>query len=121
MAGEACSIHVKNNDGEIVDFVPLEDFYIFEDIDSVLNYKEAVVRCISKQFENTLLDIKYGKEYKAIGITRKHFNELEYLVMDESQDCYFYPHNYFEIIEDTNGVLDLRTGVYVYDSSIFMD
>lgn len=41
--------------------------------------------------------------------------------MDESYECYFYPHSFFEIIEDTDGILDRQTGVYVYDSSIFKD
>lgn len=119
--GNRNSLHVKNNSGEIVDFIPLEDFSIIGDVDNVLNYKDATVRCITRRYDNSLFDIKYGKEYKAIGISNRQFSEYEYLIMDESYECYFYPHSFFEIIEDTDGILDRQTGVYVYDSSIFKD
>ena len=117
--GNRSSLHVKNNMGKIDDYIPFEDFLVVKDIDNVLNYKEAVVRCITKEYERTLFDIKYGKEYKAIGITNKQFSELDYLVMDESYDCYFYPHSFFEVIEDVDAILDKETGIYVYDEGIF--
>lgn len=115
------SLHVKCNTGEIVDFIPFEDFIVINDEDNVLNYKEAIVKCISKESKDDLLEIKYGNLYKALGIKKdERTNKLAYLVMDESYDCYFYPSNYFVIIEDDYNILNESSAssdyIYCYDT-----
>lgn len=120
--GERTSLHVKNNLGEITDFNHLEDFEVVKDVDDVLNTKEAIVRCITHKFDDKLFDLNCGNEYVAIGVTNKQFSDFDYLVVDESHDCYFYPAAYFEVISDPYGLLDKETGQYVYDwPSLFYD
>lgn len=96
------SLHVKDNDGMIVDFIPFGDFKVLEDPDNVLNLYEATVLCTTHDYNNESFDIKYGKEYKAIGRDKDGY----YLVKDESCDCYFYPADDFEIIKDPNELLN---------------
>ena len=105
------SLHVKNDFGRIVDFIPLEDFEIIDDKDNVLNNYEARVRCITHDFEDMLLGINYGKEYIAIGRDRNGM----YLVMDESYDCYFYDASCFEILDDSKGILTEESMYYSYE------
>lgn len=119
--GRRNSIHVTCNTNEIVDFIPFEDFEIIEDVDEVLSNKEAIVRCITHEYDSSLFDIKYNKKYKAIGISRNPDKQYTYLVMDESMDCYFYPNHFFEIVEDRDDILDRENGIFVYDKSLFID
>ena len=100
--GKRISLHARGDDGEITDFNTFESFEVISDEDNVLNLYEAVVECITHRFDDKLLDIKYGKRYKAIGRDKDGM----YLVMDESHDCYFYPPQDFKIIEDEHGILD---------------
>ena len=104
------SLHVRNNSGEITDFNRFEDFEIISDEDNVLNFYEATVRCTSHQFDGVDLELRYGKEYKAIGCDKDGY----FLVMDESYDCYFYPPEFFEIINDEHGILAQRSVYYNY-------
>ena len=109
--GERTSLHVKGEDGAINDFNQLSDFEVVEDTDGVLNGHEATVRCVTHAYEGDLASLYYGREYKAIGFTKSG----TILVMDESLDCYFYPHDAFEIVSDTYGVLDGTVSLPVYD------
>ena len=102
------SLHVKGEDGQISDFIPICDFDIIEDRDDVLNTYEATVKCITQW-----CNLTYGKEYKAIGYNTSD----SLLVMDDSDDCYFYPREYFEILEDNHGILDKERAFPVYDWS----
>lgn len=106
--GERTSLHVKGEDGVISDFNPLYDFDIIEDRDDVLNTYEATVKCISQW-----CNLTYGKEYKAIGYDTSD----SLLVMDDSYDCYFYPKECFEILEDNHGILDKERALPVYNWS----
>lgn len=108
--GERTSLHVKDNRGEITDFNPFEDFEIISDEDNVLNTYEAIVECLTHNFDDKLFDIKYGKQYKALGMDKDGY----YLIMDESYDCYFYPAGYFKIIDDKFDLLSHRTLYYNY-------
>ncbi len=65
--GTHTSLHVRGNDGKITDFNDINEFQIVEDKDNLLNDYEATVRCISHKYDDFLLCIKYGEEYKAIG------------------------------------------------------
>ena len=99
------SLHVRDNSGEIDDFNPFEDFEVITDEDNVLNYDEATVRCITHKFDGSILALKYGTDYKAIGCDKDGL----FLVMDESYDCYFYPSDSFKIIKDEKGILSQRS------------
>ncbi|WP_288868414.1 hypothetical protein [uncultured Parvimonas sp.] len=105
--GERRSLHVRNNFGEITDFNPFEDFEIVSDIDNLLNFHEAIVKCIN---DSDFSDIEYGKTYKAIGRDKNGM----YLVMDESYDCYFYHSDCFEVIEDKFEILKKQSVYYSF-------
>ncbi|WP_295088081.1 hypothetical protein [Ruminococcus sp.] len=98
-------LHVRDNSGEISDFTTVEDFEVIIDEDNVLNLNEATVRCITHKYDGSMLELKYGREYKAIGCDKDGF----FLVMDESYDCYFYPPEFFEVIQDEKGILTQRS------------
>ena len=98
---ERNALHVRGDDGEITYFNQYEFFEKVSDEDNLLNEHEAIVRCITHAFDDELLELKYGREYKAIGIN----SDGNYLVMDESAVCYFYEPNCFEIVEDKHDVL----------------
>ena len=115
--GNRDSLHVKGENGEIEDFIPLSDFEVLEDIDDVLNTKEASVRCITHKYDNKLFDLTYGKEYKAIGFDLYG----RYLVMDDSWDCYFYLPKEFEIISDPHQILNPNISKPIYDFDDFED
>lgn len=104
------SLHVRNNDGVITDFNPLEDFEIVSDEDNVLNDYEATVRCITHKHEDRISGLIFGKEYKAIGCDRDGL----YLVKDESGCCYFYSPLDFEIVNDEHSILSKRSVFYNY-------
>lgn len=108
--GKRDSLHVEANDGKIHDFVCLEDFDIIEDAYNVLNMFEAEVRCITHRYDDELLELNYGKVYKAIGCDIDGL----YLVMDESMDCYFYHPKCFEIISDPQGILNSQSVYYSF-------
>ena len=108
--GNRDSLHVQGNDGKITDFNLFAEFEVISDKDNVLNKHEAIVRCVTKQFQNELFGIKFGNQYKAIGADKNGY----YLVMDESYDCYFYPSTDFEIIEDEHGILSYCSLYYSY-------
>ena len=101
------SLHVEGEDGIIQDFIPLEDFEVIEDVDNVLTLDEALVKCIVHTAEPDL-ELKYGHIYKAIGQDKDGM----YLVMDESYCCYFYPSDYFEIVEDEKRILSCQSVYY---------
>lgn len=115
--GERTSLHIKGNNGKIDDFVPVSDFEILEDVDDVLNTKEAIVRCISHDYEDKLFDLTYDKEYKAIGFDLYG----RYLVMDDSLDCYFYLPKEFEIISDPHQILNPKVSKPIYNFDDFED
>jgi len=107
--GTRDAVHVKCNDGEIrYLYVQLSDFEIISDEDNVLNSDEAIVRCITHEFDDELAYIKYGHEYKAIG----KYEDGSFLVMDESYCCYDYSPEFFEIISDPHGVLEGEQDCY---------
>lgn len=108
--GKRNSLHVKGNSGEITDFNPFEDFEVILDEDNVLNTYEAIVECLTHNFDNELFDIKFGKQYRALGVDKDGY----YLIMDESHDCYFYPAGYFKIVEDKYDLLSHCTLYYNY-------
>ena len=104
------SLHVRNNDGVITDFNPLEDFEIVSDEDHVLNNHEAIVRCITHKHEDLISGLLFGKEYIAIGCDKDGL----YLVKNESGCCYFYSPLDFEIVYDEHGILSKRSVFYNY-------
>lgn len=108
--GERNSLHVRNNLGVITDYNSFKNFEVVSDVDNILNYNEAVVRCITHKYSNAVSGLTYNKEYKAIGCDRDGL----YLVMDNSYDCYFYPPEAFEIIEDKYGILQYRSVYYSF-------
>ncbi len=109
--GERTSLHVKGEDGEVHDFIPFEEFEVVLDEDDVLNTHEAIVRCITHEYDDELFDLNYGNEYKAIGFDENG----QYLVMDECYDCYFYSSRDFEVVSDPFGVLDMKKSTHIYD------
>ena len=115
--GNRDSLYVKGEDGEINDFVPLADFEILEDKDDVLNTKEAIVKCVTHNYDAELFDLTYGKEYKAIGFDVYG----RYLVMDDSCDCYLYLPKEFEIISDPHQILSPDVSKPIYDFDNFED
>ena len=104
------SLHVKGNSGEITDFNPFEDFEVVSDEDNLLNKNEAIVECVTHEFDGEIFELTYGKQYKALGMDRNGY----YLVMDDSSDCYFYPSEFFEIKEDKYGLLSCCSLYYHY-------
>ncbi len=108
--GTRTSLHAKGNSGEITDFNPFEDFEVISDEDNVLNTYEAIVECLTHNFDSELFDVKHGKQYKALGRDKDGY----YLIMDESYDCYFYPAGYFKIVDDKFNLLSHRTLYYNY-------
>ena len=109
--GKRNSLHVRNNSGEITDFNRFENFEMISDEDNVLNTHEAIIRCITHKFSDMISGLRYGKEYTAIGCDKNGY----FLVMDESFDCYFYPPDIFEIINDEHSVLSRRSIYYNYN------
>lgn len=100
------NLHVRDNSGEITNWNQFEEFEVISDEDNVLNLYEARVRCIAYKYKSPMLfELKYGSEYIAIGCD-KHGN---YLVKDESGLCYYYPPDYFEVVNDEHGILSHRT------------
>lgn len=105
------SLHVRGNDGLVTDFNKFEDFTVISDEDHLLNDNEAIVRCVTHDYDDELFGLSYGCEYKAIGRDR----EGMYLVMDETHCCYFYEPDCFEIVEDKHGILGRRSVYYSYN------
>ena len=108
--GKRDSLHVRGNNGEITDFNPFEDFEVISDEGNLLNDYEAIVRCITRRYDDEILALTFGKEYKAIGRDKDGL----YLVMDDSCDCYFYPPEFFEIVSDEHGILSYQSVYYSY-------
>ena len=108
--GERNSLNVMANDGEIHDYIALEDFEIKKDADNVLNMFEAEVKCITHDYDDETLALNYGTVYKAIGCDIDGL----YLVMDESHDCYFYPPHCFEVISDPHEILTCQSVYYSF-------
>lgn len=102
------AVHVKCNDGIIRYHIHIEDFEIISDEDKVLNQNEAIVKCITHEFDDDFMYITYGKEYKVIG---KH-EDGSYLVMDDALWCYDYSADFFEIISDPCGILSDSVDCY---------
>ena len=117
--GERRNLHLKNDKGVIDYWYDLKDFKIIEDVDYVLNFKEAKVRCIreSHSFSELALgniELTNGKEYIAIGIGGGLMGGL-CLILEVSYDHYFYPHAMFEIVSDPDNFLDSVDGIIVYE------
>lgn len=108
--GERNSLHVMGNDGEMSPDNSLEDFEIISDDDNVLNNYEAIVKCVTHDYEGVSDGITFGKEYKAIARDSYGF----YLVMDNSFCCYFYAPDAFEIVADEHGILNKVSVYYSY-------
>lgn len=108
--GKRNSLHVSDNSGKVTDFNPFEDFEIVSDEENLLNTYEAIVRCISHNYDGLTGGLTYNQEYKAIGRDKDGM----YLVMDDSYDCYFYPSNVFVIIDDRFEILSHRSVYYSY-------
>lgn len=111
--GKRNSLHVRGNDGIITDFNPFEDFEVVSDEDNLLNDYEAVVRCIVHDYEDTISGLSYGTEYKAIGCDKDGL----FLVKDNSECCYFYPADVFEVVEDVQGILRGQSVYYSYNGN----
>ena len=109
--GERNSLHVRGNNGRVTDFNPLEDFEIISDEDNLLNFNEATVRCITHEFDDLLSGVTYGEEYKESGRDKDGM----YLVLDDSNCCYFYPASDFEIVADEHNILSRRSVYYSYN------
>ena len=105
--GKRNSLHVKGNSGKITYFNPFEDFEVILDEDNVLNTNEAIVECLTHNFDKEVFGVKCGKQYKTLGRDKDGL----YLIMDETYDRYFYSPEYFKIIEDKHGLLS-RCSVY---------
>lgn len=99
--GERTSLHVRGNDSTITDFNHLEDFEIISDEGNLLNNYKATVQCITHKYDHLICGITFGKEYKVIG----RDSDGHYLVLDESNCCYFYPNDVLKIIDDPYGIL----------------
>ena len=106
------ALHVRDDNGKITYFNHFGYFSVISDEDNLLNDYEAIVRCVTHEFDDEFLDLKYGQEYKAIGVN----SEGEYLVMDESHVCYFYNPECFEIVEDKNNTLKQQVYWWFEDS-----
>ena len=106
--GKRDNLHVRNNAGQIVDFVPMGDFRIISDPNGVLELdKEAHVRYIVKD-EPDPESLKYGKSYRALGCDKDGF----YLVEDETGYCYFFEASNFEVVYDPYGLLSTESLYY---------
>ncbi|MBM6967399.1 hypothetical protein [Pseudoramibacter alactolyticus] len=101
------ALHVLDDTGEIFNFNRFEDFEVLSDPDGVLNDDEALVQCAVCRYEGDLPDLIADKVYKAIGCDKNGY----YLVMDESWDCYFYPPDAFQVIDDPQNIL-CRQSIY---------
>lgn len=108
--GERTSLHVRGNDGTITDFNHLEDFEIISDEGNLLNNYEATVQCITHKYDHLICGITFGKEYKVIG----RDSDGHYLVLDESNCCYFYPNDVFKIIDDPYGILTKLVFIIIF-------
>ena len=111
------SLHVRNNFGDIVDFIPFDEFSVVSDPDNMLTMDEAIVRCITEEHNEGLSYLYYGHEYRVVGMDIDGY----YLVMDESYDCYFYPKTAFEIVDDPHGLLSRVSVYYSYMSGNIID
>ena len=109
--GARHSLHVRNNDGVITDFNPLEKYEIVSDEDDVLNMHEAIVCCMKYIYEDQISGLLYGKEYTAIGCDKDGY----YLIKDQSGCCYFYPFYDFAVISDEHGILSERSLYYNFN------
>lgn len=106
------SLHVMDNEGNIQDFKPLEDFEVLEDPDNLLSHAEAVVRCIGPTQRSRGGGVIHGQEYIAIG---RDVDGL-YLVKDCSDNCFFYPPDLFEVVSDPEHILDHLSLYYSAES-----
>ena len=109
--GTRNNLLVRDDRGEVTDFNPFEHFEVVSDEDGLLTLDEAVVRCVTHEYEGQIMGLTCGREYKAIGRTEGG----RYLVMDDSWDCCFYPPEAFEIVRDPHGILSRRSIYFVYN------
>lgn len=95
--GERNVLDIEAENGEILSFVPLSDFEIVLDKDKVLEDFYFVVKYV-KSIEGDFLtpNLTLNKKYKVLKIDKK--NKL-YYVLDNSGDCYYYPKEFFQIVE----------------------
>jgi hypothetical protein len=91
-------LEVETELGTVETFIPLSDFKIVSDEFDILNEKHAIVVCLNADNQK---DLTEGKRYKAL---KKREGQL--YILDDSSDCYYYPKELFEIIEDKDGILN---------------
>lgn len=91
--GQRDVLEVAAENGEILTYVPLADFEIVADEDNVLKDTYIMVKCIKA----TQKDLTLNKKYKALKTDKAN---KWYYVLDNSQDCYYYPKELFQIVEE---------------------
>lgn len=113
-SGERCNLHIQDNSGQIRDRYMLPDFEVLFDVDHVLDYEMAAVKCVRIPEFPGFFALTLGNIYPALGIGHGSMKG-KYLVMDNSGDDYFYLAELFEIVSDPGGILNYQTGFRVYD------
>ena len=97
--GERNVIEVQTENGEVIDYVPINDFEIIEDRYNVLNDKIARIKCVNV---NGQKDLQIGKEYIAL---KSNEDRTMFLVLDDSFDTYYYPKENFTVLDDKDKIL----------------
>lgn len=90
--GKRDVLEVEAENGEILSYVPLSDFEIVLDKDKVLEDSYFVVKYVNP-IEGDFLTP--NKKYKVLKIDR---NNKLYYVLDNSGECYYYPKEFFKVI-----------------------
>lgn len=98
-AGVRNVLEVEDERGEVQTHLPLSDFCIISDGQGVLCDRRATVRCIAV---GGCGDVQEGKCYIA---TRADSALQYYYVLDESNECYWYPKRLFTVESDPLGIL----------------
>ena len=91
--GKRDVLEIEAENGEILSYVPLSDFEIVLDKDKVLEDSYFVVKYVDPIKTDYLTP---NNEYKVLKTDRK--NKF-YYVLDNSGDCYYYPKEFFQIVE----------------------
>lgn len=97
--GERNVLEVAGENDRLETFIPISDFEIISDDYQILQDKYAIAKCVKS---NGQMDLTLNKNYK---ILKKLPNKNHFYVLDDSCDCYYYPSDNFEIIEDKYGLL----------------
>ena len=105
------NLWIINDLGEAEYFYELEDFEVISDPDGVLKDHRATLKCIKD-----ITGITLGKKYRAIGK-----NTTDYLICDDWLKTTFFPKEYFEILEDVDGILSDEYEAYNWGQIILND